>query len=996
MKKKVLIVFLCTMLFSALFFAETAFASDHAINSATVINLSDAGYADGDTIVITTADQVEIQNGEGKNISIRCFVDSADIVINNLNIISGNYGIFFMSGENNKLTLKGTNYIQSGNQYPGIWVSAGRSLYIYGDTDTAELEVYGSGGSPGIGNDIGSPVNSGLIIIESGIIEAYGGPDGGAGIGSAKKNGDGYVTINGGTVYAFATEGAAAIGGGAGGETVGNIPIYSNGYVNITGGEVFAVSDIGAGIGGGDYGGGGYVNITGGIVEAYGGISGAGIGSGYGNLFDASTVGGYSEINIENAQVYAEGGEYAAGIGGGHFASAYVKIKSGTVEAYGGDNGAGIGGGCEGFGEVYIEGGAVHAYGGNEGYDLYQGGAGIGGGYMADGHVEISSGTVEAYGGTSSAGIGGGAGGEFDVGDGVVIITGGDIYAEGGEYGAGIGGGDFGGSGYVSISNSKIEAYGGDSAAGIGGGYGEYFDMSLGGGNGEVSIISSEVYAEGGEYAAGIGGGFEGYGDIEITGGTVDAYAGIYGAGIGGGYENNGTVLINSGTVNALSISYGAGIGGGTAGKGIVTINGGTINATAGYDAAGIGGGVEGGCEIIINGGTIKTFAVEGSEAGIGTGPGNTDGGSIVINGGTIIARGGKESEQSAAGIGTGCEGSLDSITITGGEIYAIGGDDDTCDDIGAGWDGSITSVTIEGTASVFMMYDRICYETGILNLTVPHQHVDSETVTDNKAYGFTKFPDEFNTYTGYGYLLSVDVNFNHNWGTVPASDTVQTYFNGLLNEPAAPLRGGYVFNGWHIDALGAQPWYFDSYPVITSLTLYADWIAEGTFRGNLGGYLYYHDHSPAGGCLLTLESSPVTVAANAEGAFSYGSVYFVNHKLYVHNPAGDLIKVYSISFTPGSAPGSSVNEALGSINIIYTNTTTGISIPLIMNEPQDDVTLAGSITISDLQTDPAMNPLTGDSTNYFYIFAVPSALLLLAAAWLIIKKLKVQNADKQ
>ena len=227
------------------------------------------------------------------------------------------------------------------------------------------------------------------------------GDDSQAGIGGGQGEGNGPITIYGGTVEACGGTFGAGIGGGASsigssggssGGTGSNIFIY-RGKVEAHGGS------NAAGIGGGDGGDGDTITIEGNAtVEAHGGDSGAGIGGG--NMGDGDTI----TIN-GNADVTAEGGNYGAGIGGGSYGTGTdITIEGGKVEAHGGNYGAGIGGGWNGGGDtITIDGSAdVTAEGGISG-------AGIGGGSHGTGtDITIEGGTVEAHGGSGGAGIGGG------------------------------------------------------------------------------------------------------------------------------------------------------------------------------------------------------------------------------------------------------------------------------------------------------------------------------------------------------------------------------------------------------------------------------------------------------------------------------------------------------------------------------------------------------------------------------------------------------------
>ena len=155
-----------------------------------------------------------------------------------------------------------------------------------------------------------------------------------------------------------------------------------------------------------------------------------------------------------------------------------------------------------------------------------------------------------------------------------------------------------------------------------------------------------------------------------------------------GGIHLPGNAKLNiygqSGDTGVLKATGGdkqAGIGGNDEqGSGFVVICGGNITAKGGEYAAGIGAGNNSSAigNITILGGTVK--ATGGKEgAGIGSGADETaTSGDIFIRGGTITAIGGASTNNAGAGIGGGSGGNLGSdvtITISGGKIYAEGGD---------------------------------------------------------------------------------------------------------------------------------------------------------------------------------------------------------------------------------------------------------------------------------------------------------------------------------
>ena len=297
-----------------------------------------------------------------------------------------------------------------------------------------------------------------------------------------------------------------------------------------------------------------------------------------------------------------------------------------------------------------------------------------------------------------------GIGGRQDEVSGTIKIHGGNITATGGTDAAGIGSGD-GDSGLFTTNDDKtagykdiiifdgiINATGGARAAGIGSGDGNKRELCKG-----IFIYGGEVTANGGSYGAGICGGQDcGTGTVKIYGGTIKATGGTEGAGIGTGEcdneKSNFYCYIYGGTVTAKGGAYAAGIGGGQSfSGGTINISGGTVYATGGADGAGIGSGEQykvwnsDGGKINISGGYVEARGGSGGDeraSGIGGGQ-DADCGEIVISGGVVRAYGSIK----GAGIGGDdiTEGKLHTVSITGGDVYAAGGND-------CHWTGSVGS----------------------------------------------------------------------------------------------------------------------------------------------------------------------------------------------------------------------------------------------------------------------------------------------------------------
>lgn len=134
----------------------------------------------------------------------------------------GNATIILKKGSTNTIEPQG-NYCST--LLPG---PAGTTLTIEGE---GKLISTGKNDIPGIGSGKG---REGDIVINGGIIEAYGG-SGGAGIGSNYSGPCGNITINGGEIHAYGGGSAAGIGSG------GNFNKPAKcGNILITGGTIYA------------------------------------------------------------------------------------------------------------------------------------------------------------------------------------------------------------------------------------------------------------------------------------------------------------------------------------------------------------------------------------------------------------------------------------------------------------------------------------------------------------------------------------------------------------------------------------------------------------------------------------------------------------------------------------------------------------------------------------------------------------------------------------
>ena len=242
--------------------------------------------------------------------------------------VTGHYGNHFNSA------IGATDHGPKGSQ--GIIINGGT---IFAGTTAAENSSAIGGGGNGIGE----------ITINGGTVTAVAHTTGtaiGGGIGFSAQGGPGYVTINGGNVYAYNLENphgipSAAIGGAGSKSSTGSV-----GEVTISGGNIFAYSVGGTAIGGGSsktsHGGEGKVIITGGTIAAKSvagqvqgsNTAGASIGGGTGGS-NSGVNGGSATVTISGVPIIRTGS-----IGGGktnnttgHIGSANINIHGGDIQA---------------------------------------------------------------------------------------------------------------------------------------------------------------------------------------------------------------------------------------------------------------------------------------------------------------------------------------------------------------------------------------------------------------------------------------------------------------------------------------------------------------------------------------------------------------------------------------------------------------------------------------------------------------------------------------
>ncbi len=652
------------------------------------------------------------------------------------------------------ITIDGGNITATGGLYAvGIGSGSGR-FGTCGNITITDGTITATGGDGGAGIGTGCAGNCGNISISGGTIIATGGDDaagiGTGGMGMFLGMGSGYegdcgdISIIGGTIIATGGDDAAGIGSGSNG-SCGNITIGGTAQGTAKGGEGSPM-DIGYGVDSacgtvivqdntisgrhpinlsmltGDYVAQDGDILTGAIDNSikisiaasanitliYASINAEGIRSGNTPwagltcLGDATiTLLGKNEVNgccSGYPGIQAGGENTTLTIGG-----------TGSLKVWA-EHGAGIGSGDNDVcGDITITGGSitVKVIGTTAGI-----GSGIGG---VCGNITITGGTINVDGTQESACIGS----TLDGTCGDITITGGSINVTGDVRGAGIGGGSRNTvCGNITITGGSIIATGGMDAAGIGSGG---FYETAAGSCGDITISGGNITATGGNNAAGIGSGTGGScGKITIGGTATGTATGgensPYDIGPGLNGTVSGLVILEDNTISgscyrklvdlstltqdyvaqdndvltgAIGNTYKISVAAGAS----IMLSDAHINASGADSDATPWAGITclGEAHITLLGENVVNSCSAGFP-GIQAGPALS---TLTIDGtGSLRVSGGS----SAAGIGSGINGSCGNISIIGGFITATGGDNAA--GIGGGEGGRCGKITIGGTAS--------------------------------------------------------------------------------------------------------------------------------------------------------------------------------------------------------------------------------------------------------------------------------------------------------
>lgn len=116
----------------------------------------------------------------------------------------------------------------------------------------------------------------------------------------------------------------------------------------------------------------------------------------------------------------------------------------------------------------------------------------------------------------------------------------------------------------------------------------------------------------------------------------------------------------------------------------------------------------------------------------------------------------------------------------------------------------------------------------------------DSSTAVTSDLTVYAKWTPEV-------YTVSFDLGYEG--GTVPASQ--QVAYGDTAEEPANPVRSGYVFAGWSTTENGGETFDFTT-PITGAVTLYAQWTSSSTGAVT---YTYYLNYDNSGGTVYQTDT---------------------------------------------------------------------------------------------------------------------------------------------
>ncbi|WP_066648721.1 InlB B-repeat-containing protein [Christensenella timonensis] len=547
----------------------------------------------------------------------------------------------------------------------------------------------------------------------------------------------------------------------------------------------------------------GAVTLNGAVLKNCQAAQGGGVYAAGGITLNGSTLTGNKATAGNGGGAYGNGAVYVAGgaissntatgNGGGIYSAGTFTLVSGTINANNADKGGGT---YTPAPNAFLRGGTVSNNTATDGAGFYGATVHILGGTITGNQAVETGGGLFAVSATLEDGeISGNTAG--DNGGGIHTeqdfeINGGTIH---GNTAATGGGADV--SGEAQLNAGVISA----NKATTGGGL--YV-------NGATDYVGTEIN---GNTAADNGGGIYAYGGIVVSGGALTGNTAT--SGHGGGIYAASNFSLQDGTVSGNT----AGANGG----GIYTaapnafLRGGTISDnTARQDGGGfygpiayvMGSTISGNTALVDGGGlfvvriTVESGLVSGNTAD-GNGGGIYADDWIEINNGTISGN----TAANGGGISTFGDIDFNRGFITGNTALVDGG----------GIYGTLANITVNSGAvfagnSASRAYlikeeDKALYATKVF----------TTQLTQPFTYAYNNFDINY-----VGIAIEYVVTFDTQGGSAIGPALVTA--GDAVARPSDPVREGYTFTGWFMDAAATQPWDFTT-AVNGNMTLYAGWL---------------------------------------------------------------------------------------------------------------------------------------------------------------------------
>ena len=288
-------------------------------------------------------------------------------------------------------------------------------------------------------------------------------------------------------------------------------------------------------------------------------------------------------------------------------------------------------------------------------------------------------------------------------------------------------------------------------------------------------------------------------------------------------YQYEGASPITfTGTGNSLICSSNTSLYGGEKAPGVKVEEGASVAISgsaemrvgAGNGAAGIGGSYGKSCgSVTITGGNVYAMSPTNG-AGIGGGyKGN--GGTVTITGGIVYAEG-----YSGAGIGGGPSGSGGDVSISGGTVYACG---NGAKDIGYGSGGSGGTLSLSGDAVVLLKNG-----VSVTPNTTTHSLYTTDMISgDRIVFGKIKARSEWVISVYYAYLKTSDIGtLTYDGNGIVDNDVVPYYKGSKVMLWRNVKSGDKVVAGWSTAGDGGGVNYAPGYTITVNedQTFYATW----------------------------------------------------------------------------------------------------------------------------------------------------------------------------